>query len=126
VDERRKHAYRYLLYSAMLDIRPLAWLGWGWFRAWNPAYWRREGRPIRCAGAVADWLHNLAFFSAVNFQGFNEEWFWRDFESVRARHPESGLERYRHLFEQRASEPPESAGVTEPGATERRAEDGRT
>ena len=27
MDERRKNAYRYLLYWAMLDIRPIAWVG---------------------------------------------------------------------------------------------------
>ena len=83
MDEQRQHAYRYLLYWAMLEIRPLGWLCWGWFRGWNPFYWRREGRRIRCAGAIADWLHNLALFSSLNFEGFSEEWFWRDFEWVR-------------------------------------------
>ncbi|MCC9606301.1 hypothetical protein LOC68_18560 [Blastopirellula sp. JC732] len=29
MDERRKRAYRYLLYQAMLDIRPVAWLPLG-------------------------------------------------------------------------------------------------
>jgi hypothetical protein len=119
VDEQRKHAYRYLLYWAMLEIRQLGWLCWGRFRAWNPFYWRREGRRIRCAGAIADWLHNLAFFSSVNFQGFNEEWFWRDFERVRTDYPEFGLERYRGLFAWRASAPSASednaAPDTEPG-----------
>jgi hypothetical protein len=111
VDDQRKHAYRYLLYWAMLDIRPLGWLRWSWFRAWNPSYWRQELRRIRCAGAIADWMHNLALYSSVNFQGFNEEWFWRDFESVRTRYPEFGLERYRNLFDQRVSARPDA--VTE-------------
>ncbi len=120
MDERRKHAYRYLLYWAMLDIRSLEGLGCGWFRAWNPFYWRREGRRIQCAGALADWLHNLALYSSVNFQGFNEEWFWRDFESVRARYAEFGLERYRHGFDRRVSATLESEGIAEQtGAAER-------
>jgi hypothetical protein len=108
MDERRKHVYRYLLYEAMLHIRGLGWLCWGWWRVWNPLYWRREGRRIRCAGAVADWLHNLAFFSAVDFRGFNEEWFWRDFESARSRYPELGLEHYREMFERRLAQPPDA------------------
>ena len=37
MDDHRKNAYRYLLYWAMLDIRPIAWLRWfhGW-RVLNP------------------------------------------------------------------------------------------
>jgi hypothetical protein len=100
----------------MLDIRPLGWLCWGWLRAWNPFYWRREGRRIRFAGAIADWLHNLALYSSLNFQGFDEERFWRDFESVQARYPDSGLERYRHLFDQRVAAALESQGLAEPNA----------
>ncbi len=72
MDEQRKNAYRYLLYRAMLDIRPLGWMNWGWVRAWNPLYWRRERPRIRYAGAVADWLHNMAAFSSRDFEGFNE------------------------------------------------------
>ena len=113
MDERRKHAYRYLLYWAMLEIRLLGGLGWGWLRAWNPFYWRQQGRRIRCAGAIADWLHNLALFSALNFQGFNEEWFWRELESFRALYPEFRLERYRTLFDQRVSAAPEREGAGE-------------
>jgi len=103
LDQRRKSAYRYLLYWAMLEIRPLGWLNWGWYREWNPLYWRREGRRIRCAGAIADWLHNLALFSATDFEQFNEDWFWQGLESVKSQYPEFGLERYRNLFEQRLS-----------------------
>jgi hypothetical protein len=119
VDEQRKHAYRYLLYWAMLDIRPLGWLCWGWFRAWNPFYWIREGRRIRCSGAIADWLHNLALFSSLNFERFNEDWFWRDFESLKSRYPECGLERYRNLFEQRLSEPLHSDAAEQSVAPDR-------
>jgi hypothetical protein len=105
MDEQRKHAYHYLLYWAMLEIRPLAWLRWGW----NPLSWRRESRRIRCAGATADWLHNLALFSSMNFEGFNEEWFWRDFEWLRSQYPDFGLERYHNLFERQLGQPRESA-----------------
>ena len=100
MDEQRKHAYRYLLYWAMLDIRPLAGLGERWFGWWNPFFWRKEVRRIRCAGAIANWLHNLALYSSVNFDGFNEHWFWRDFLALKKRYPEFGLQRYLSLFEQ--------------------------
>jgi hypothetical protein len=115
VEEQRKIAYRYLLYWAMVDIRPLQWLGWRGWRAWSPIHWQRDTRRVQCAGAIADWLHNLARYSAHNFQGFIEEWFWRDFETVRSRYPEFGLEHYRERFEQYAN--PAEAADTESGAT---------
>ena len=110
MEQQRKHAYRYLLYQATLDIRPLAWLRWDWYRFWNPLHRRREWRRIRCAGAIADWLHNLALFSALDFGRFDEEWFWRDFEKLRASYPEFGLERYRDLFDRRAEPQPQEMG----------------
>lgn len=104
MDEQRKQAYRHLFYWAMPDIRQLQWCGW---RSWNPLTWRRESRWVMCARAVADWLHNLALYSSYNVQGFNEEWFWRDFEFARARFPEFGLEFYREHFERNVSLPSE-------------------
>src|SRR5439155_19371498 len=109
----RKHAYRYLLYWAMLDIRALQGLGRGW-RSWSPLHWRREARRAQCAGAVANWLHNLALHSSVGFQRFNEEWFWRGYEAVRARVPEFGLESYREMFERHASPPEDSHDAESP------------
>jgi hypothetical protein len=113
VNEQRKHAYRYLLYWATLEIRPLQWLGRGGLRSWNPFFWRREGRRVQCAGAIADWLHNLALFSSINFARFDEDRFWKDFDWVRSRYPEFGLERYHKLFKERASTAPEREGSSE-------------
>ena len=112
VDEQRKHAYRNMLYWAMLDIRTIQWLRWGRFQGWNPFTWRRDERRVRCAGAIADWLHNLAWFSSVNFQGFDADWFWRDFESVRSQFPKFGLERFRERFLRETAPPPEGPSVT--------------
>jgi hypothetical protein len=100
MDERRKRAYRHMLYWAMLDIRPLGWLSAGPLRTWNPLFWRKEAERVRRAGVLADWLHNLALFSALDFARFDEDWFWRDFQQFHKRHPEFGLERYRSRFEE--------------------------
>ncbi len=108
MDDHRKNAYRYLLYWAMLDIRPIAWFSVRWWHLWNPLYWRRELRFIRKAGALADWLHNLAFFASSEFERFDEEWFWRDFESIQSRYPAFELSRYRAVFEGRLTVPPKS------------------
>lgn len=117
MDEQRKYAYRYLLYRAMLDIRTIQWLGWRPWRTWIPPFQRREIRRVRYAGAVADWLHNLAFFSARDFQGFEEPWFWRDFERICSQFPEFGLESYRQEFERHAISTAASNPDAEPFAT---------
>src|SRR3954463_16520372 len=103
MDEQRKHAYRWLLYWAMLDIRPLGWSGGSWCQKLNPYFWRSRSRRVRIAGAVAEWLHNLAIFSALDFARFDEERFWKDYQWMLDNNPRLGLERYRSEFERRAS-----------------------
>ena len=73
VDAQRKHAYRWLLYWAMLDIRPRQWFVWGWRQRLNPFRWWIALRRVRQVGYLAEWLHNLARFSALDFVGFAEE-----------------------------------------------------
>ena len=82
MDDLRKAAYRNLLYRAMLDIRPIAWMD---FR--NPLCWRHNLARVRAAGEIANWLHNLASFAASDFDHFSEEWFWRDYEELLRRRP---------------------------------------
>ena len=101
MDVHRKRAYRYLLYRALLDIRPLAWLRVRTIRILNPFHWISEIRRIRRAGAIADWLHNLAMFSYLDFERFDEAWFWRDLENLNRRHPEFGLGSYKEEWERR-------------------------
>jgi hypothetical protein len=109
VDERRKYAYRYLLYVAMLDIRGLRDRG---RRLWNPFRWWRELRRPRRAGFIADALHNLAIFSAHDFRGFNEDLFWRFFEAICSGFPGCDLADHRETFEQHASSPVEGRPAT--------------
>jgi hypothetical protein len=103
MDERRKQAYRYLLYYAMLDIRPLAWMPFGFFRFLNPFSWRTTSWRVRRAGVIADWLHNLALFSALDFQRFDEKWFWRDLGNCADMHPDLELTAYKGVFERELS-----------------------
>jgi hypothetical protein len=49
-------------------------------------------------------MHNLAFFSAVDFEGFDEGWFWREFGYLDRRGPDAEQTFYRSLFEQRLKE----------------------
>jgi len=101
MDEPRKNAYRYLLYWALLDIRQVAWIRVPW---WNPFSWPRCWRHVRYAGRVADWLHNLAFFASAEFDGFDEDLFWDEVQSLEKRFPDFSPLRYRNVFEQRLEE----------------------
>jgi hypothetical protein len=101
MDEHRKYAYRFLLYWAMLDIRPIAWQPYRaqWF---SPFFWRRHIRRVRALGELAEWLHNMASFSKRDFAGFEEKRFWDEFESLQLKQPE--FKRYRSLFQNALTE----------------------
>lgn len=98
MDDRTKAAYRHVLYVAVLAIRGYCPLEFK--QSWSPLAWRRRYRQARLAGAVADWLHNLAHFSAVDFAAFDEHWFWRDHANLCRRFPADRLERYREVFDE--------------------------
>ena len=67
----------------------------------NPLRWRGQLRQIRAAGEIANWLHNLASYSAWEFENFSEEWFWREFDQLLERRPEMRftLSLYKHDFD---------------------------
>ncbi len=70
----------------------------------NPFEWHRQYRQSRAAGAVADWLHNLAIYSANGFQTFDEQWFWKEYEGLSADFPQTDFKHYRHAYERRFTE----------------------
>ena len=72
MNDRRKKAYRYLLYHAMLDIRSIGWIEFTGLRILNPFFWQTTFQRMRRAGFIADWLHNLALFAALDFRDFDE------------------------------------------------------
>jgi hypothetical protein len=96
------HAYRWLLYRAMLDIRQLQWIGGDWRQRLNPLNWGRFWKQVRMSGGIAEWLHNLAVFSAINFTRFDEHRFWQDYQWLLSKFPRAGLECYRTEFERHA------------------------
>jgi hypothetical protein len=80
LSREEKNAYRNLLYCAMLDIRILCQSRGPESR--NPfEIWRRYRRS-RLAGALADWLHNLAQHAATDFDSFDTEWFWDEYSAL--------------------------------------------
>jgi hypothetical protein len=90
MEEHRKKTYQYLLYQAMLDIRNI--------ERFDIPYDPDKLRQVRLAGAIANWLHNLADFTSRDFEGFNETWFWKEHEHYCGQYPE--MNSYRDLFEQ--------------------------
>ena len=88
--KRRKKAYQYLLYQALLDIRNI--------ERFDFPCEPDKLRQVRLAGAIANWLYNLADFASRDFEGFNETWFWKEHEYYCRQYPE--MISYRDMFEQ--------------------------
>lgn len=103
MDDARKNAYRFLLYWAMLEIRLLEHVAHRPWRLLNPFTLRRALRDAARAGAVANWLHNLAQYAADDFRDFDEAWFWRDYDWLVQRHGDGCG--YRDVFDRRLAEP---------------------
>jgi hypothetical protein len=99
MDEQRKYAYRQLLYCAMLDIRIYCQSRGRPSR--NPFTWYRQYQHSRIAGAIADWLHNLADqASREDFAGFSEDGFWQTHAHFCRRFPDGSFAVYRQRFDQ--------------------------
>ena len=98
MDEKRRNAYRHLLYMAFVDIRNGA--DHRGPTSLNPRRVWRAYRRHRLAGALSDWLHNLAGLAARDLDGFDEPRFWSELDSLERSYPREGLYRYRRAFEQ--------------------------
>lgn len=98
MNDLTKTAYRHLLYVALLAIRNDCQSRGRESR--NPFEWRRQYRRSRVAGAVADWLHNLAQLSSLDFTHFDEPRFWEEHSALCRRFPGEKLERYREIFDE--------------------------
>jgi hypothetical protein len=83
----------------MLEIRPIAWFRFNWLRNLNPWKWKSLKEQAQHAGLLADWMHNLAMFSALDFEGFDEELFWNELERMRSRFTHLEFRDYRRMFE---------------------------
>jgi hypothetical protein len=93
----KKAAYRHLLYVSMLAIRNYCQSR---SRASiNPLKWYRQYQHSIIAGALADWLHNLADFSVRDFDRFDEQRFWEEHTYLCRRFHQAKLYRYREIFD---------------------------
>lgn len=98
MNHETKTAYRHLLYVAMLAIRTYCQSRGQ--PSWSLFEWYRQYRRSRIAGAMADWLHNLALYSSQEFKGFDEQLFWKEHAYLCDRFPGKQLERYREIFDE--------------------------
>ncbi|NBV23770.1 MAG: hypothetical protein EBS05_17860 [Proteobacteria bacterium] len=48
----------------------------------SPLVWRKQYLQGRLAGALADWLHNLAQHAATEFSSFDTDWFWEEYDGL--------------------------------------------
>jgi hypothetical protein len=90
LSEQEKAAYLHLMYQAMLDIRNLCQPRLA--ESLNPLAWRQYYRNARVAGALADWLHNLADYASRGFKNFDADWFWEEYEGLCRR-----FKRFKHI-----------------------------
>jgi hypothetical protein len=90
MDEKRKAAYRSILYQFLLDVRTVP----------MPLLDDEQAAGIgRYAGPVAYQLHNLALASVQDFVGFNEAAFWLGIDAFNSRNPSTEISHYRRVFE---------------------------
>ncbi|WP_139255230.1 hypothetical protein [Hymenobacter psychrophilus] len=68
----------------MIDVRSQCYPGSHLSSLWNAFSNRKR---VCFAQAVANWLHNLAFYSALDFEGFQEDWFWMEYAEFRQEFP---------------------------------------
>jgi hypothetical protein len=78
MEARRKMAYRRILYAALLDIRALS--------GGSRTIFRNKGLNI---WQLSFAFHNLAKFSAEDFDGFDEDFFWKDIEVLKKKYPKT-------------------------------------
>src|SRR5262245_45011111 len=112
MNEQQKNAYRLLLYWAMLEIR-IRCQSYG-PQSINPFEWYRRYRAGRIAGAIADWLHNLASFAAYDFDGFDEKWFWDEHSRLCKRFPDADLQHFLENYKRGTLPRSKSAAVPSP------------
>ena len=77
MNDSKKRAYRSLLYYVITDIRVICW---------DQSLIDPIPEPLKQIEYLVDWVHNLAAFSASDFEKFNEEWFWQDGPGVNVTH----------------------------------------
>lgn len=100
MDERKKAAYRHLLYRMCQDLRHVSPYGRSPMEALYNLFRAKQFRTLHYANHLGDAFHNLADFSARDFVGFDEEHFWTTDMGVYERYCVRNGIRYRDEFDQ--------------------------
>ena len=90
MNNKRKAAYRGILYNFLLNIRTI------------PTPLTDDKRAIaigKFAGPVAYQLHNLALASVNDFIGFDEVHFWASIDTFNQGNPDSQITHFRIQFD---------------------------
>ena len=77
----------------------------------NRSEWPKEADAdgeLRRIGAAAYWLHNLAWRSCNEFEGFDEQSFWQQFKHLNHRFAEFPWDQYKQVFEMTLGESSEN------------------
>lgn len=89
ITNEKKEAYRFLMYYSFLHIRSIEGMANPSSIIINPFRIVKIVKYINEAGAVANWMHNLALFSSLGFRGFKENEFWQSSQHLKKKYPET-------------------------------------
>ncbi|WP_092670449.1 hypothetical protein [Hymenobacter arizonensis] len=84
MEEQRKALYRELLAWGMIDMRAHSAT---WASCSNLWKGRRSAATVQFTYAMNDFLHNVAFHSAYDFEEFDEKSFWSAYRTFRKSYP---------------------------------------
>ena len=97
MDEKRKQAYRYLLYKAMVYGKMYN----KGIPSFNPFKMKRQLVYVANVGAFDYWLHNLAYYNYTDeWDKFREDWFWEEYKRWIKINPNLFLKSYKEIFEE--------------------------
>jgi hypothetical protein len=96
--EDRKFALRAVIDMGLLTISICCQLEA--FRIYDLRSWLRYYRLAKTISAFARWFQKLAFFSSINFEGFDEAIFWQEYQLLSKKFPNNPFIMTRQFYEQ--------------------------
>ena len=69
------------------------------FRIYDLRSWLRYYRLAKTISAFARWFQKLAFFSSINFEGFDEAIFWQEYQLLSKKFPDNPFTMTKQFYE---------------------------
>jgi hypothetical protein len=69
-------------------------------RIYDLRSWLKYYHLAKTIKAFTRWLQKLAFFSSINFEGFDENIFWQEYQSLCKKFPNNPFMMTKHFYEQ--------------------------